>query len=121
MGSLPNLSGHRIRVVTGRSMGPWIEARAGELAASTGAEVEVVVVTNHYFGDGVTVAGLLGGQDMRAALGEPRPEDIILLPGEALNADQMFVDDYPLDRLRSELMPAKVFTGHEITRMLTGP
>ncbi len=121
MGSLPNLSGHRIRVVTGRSMGPWIEARAGELAASTGAEIEVVVVTNHYFGDGVTVAGLLGGQDMRAALGEARPEDIILLPGEALNADQMFVDDYPLDRLRSELTPAKVFTGHEITRMLTAP
>ena len=30
MDTLPDLSGHRIRVVTGRSMAPWIEARAGE-------------------------------------------------------------------------------------------
>ena len=121
MCTLPDLSGRRIRVVTGGSMGPWIEARAGRLAAATRAEVEVVVVTNQYFGDGVTVAGLLAGSDMRAALGAGRPEDIILLPGEALNADQVFVDDYPLARLQCELAPAKVIAGHEITRMLSEP
>ena len=119
MSTLPDLSGHRVRVVTGRSMEPRIKARAGGLAAATRAEVEVVAVTNRYFGDGVTVAGLLAGHDMRAALGEGRREDIVLLPAEALNADRRFVDDVPLAHLRSELAPAKVCIGHEITRMLS--
>ena len=118
MDTLPDLSGHRIRVVTGRSMAPWIEARAAKLAAVTRAEVEVLAVTNHYFGEGVTVAGLLAGQDMRAALREGRREDIVLLPAEALNADEVFVDDYPLARLERELAPARVVAGHEITRAL---
>ena len=116
--ALPDLSGHRLRVVTGRSMGPWIEARVEGLAAATRARVELVVVTNHYFGDGVSVAGLLAGRDMRAALGESRPEDIILLPREALNADEAFVDDYPLADLERALTPARVCTGYEITRVL---
>lgn len=119
--TLPDLSGHRIRLVTGRSMAPWIEARTGRLRAATRAEVEVLAVTNRYFGEGVTVAGLLAGHDMRAALGEGRREDIVMLPGEALNADEVFVDDYPLTRLRRELAPATVLTGHEITRMLSEP
>ena len=119
MGTLPDLSGHRIRVVTGRSMAPWIEARAGQLQSATRAEVEVLAVTNRYFGEGVTVAGLLAGHDMRAALGEGRREDVVLLPAEAVNADGVFVDDYPLARLEQELAPARVLAGHEITRMLS--
>lgn len=119
MDALPDLSGHRIRVVTGRSMGPWIQARAGKLAAATRAQVEVVVVTNHYFGDGVSVAGLLAGKDMRAALGEGRPGDIVLIPGEALNADEVFIDNYPLADFERALAPAKVSAGHEITRILS--
>ena len=119
--TLPNLAGHRVRVVTGRSMEPWIEARAGALAAATRAKVDIVAVTNRYFGEGVTVAGLLAGHDMLAALGEGRPDDIVLLPGEALNGDEVFIDDVPLTRLRRALAPARVLTGHEITRMLSEP
>lgn len=121
VGALPDLSGHRIRVVTGRSMAPWIQARAGALAGATRADVEVVAVTNRYFGDGVTVAGLLAGRDVRAALGEGRPGDIVLLPGEAVNADQVFIDDVPLTGLQGALAPAKVIAGREITRMLSEP
>ncbi|MXY31602.1 MAG: DUF512 domain-containing protein [Gammaproteobacteria bacterium] len=104
-----------------RSMAPGFEARARRLESATRAEVEVLAVTNRYFGDGVTVAGLLAGQDMRAALGEGRREDVVLLPAEAVNADGVFVDDYPLARLEHELAPAKVLAGHEITRMLSEP
>ena len=121
VGALPDLSGHRIRVVTGRSMAPWIQARAGAPAGATRADVEVVAVTNRYFGDGVTVAGLLAGRDVRAALGEGRPGDIVLLPGEAVNADQVFIDDVPLTGLQGALAPAKVIAGREITRMLSEP
>lgn len=121
MDTLPDLAGRRVRVVTGRSMAPWIGARAGRLESATRAQVEVLAVNNSYFGEGVTVAGLLGGHDMRAALGEGRREDIVLLPAEALNADEVFVDDYPLSRLERELAPARVLAGHEITRMLSEP
>ena len=121
MGALPDLSGRRIRVVTGRSMAPWIEARAGRLGAGTRADVQVLAVTNNYFGEGVTVAGLLAGRDMRAALGEGRRGDVVLLPAEAVNGDGVFVDDYPLTRLQHELAPARVIAGHEIPRMLSEP
>ncbi len=119
--ALPVLPGRRVRVATGRSMAPWIEARAERLEAATRAEVEVLAVTNRYFGSGVTVAGLLAGRDVRAALGEGRREDVVLLPAGALNADGVFVDDYPLTRLRRELAPARVVVGHEISRMLSEP
>ena len=108
----PDLAGRRLRIVTGWSMEPLFAERAPELAQATGAEVEVVPVTNEFFGESVTVAGLLGGRDIVAALPEDLTErDAILLPGEALNADDLFIDSYPLDAFRAEVAPATV-TAH---------
>ncbi len=108
----PDLTGRRLRVVTGWSMEPLFAERAPRLAQATGAEVELVPVTNEFFGESVTVAGLLGGRDIVAALPEDFTErDAILLPGEALNADDLFIDSYPLDTFRAEVAPATV-TAH---------
>lgn len=119
LSSVPKLDGHRIRLVTGHSMAPFIGERAGALAAATGADVEVVDVTNEFFGDIVTVAGLLGGQDMLAALGDSSEErDIVVLPGEALNADNVFIDSFPYTDFEAALAPARVVRGYEITEAL---
>jgi putative radical SAM enzyme (TIGR03279 family) len=123
---VPRHPGRRIRVVTGVSMAPFLRERASRLAAHTGASVEVVEVVNDYFGETVSVAGLLAGGDiLRALRGDgaagsagPRPGDIVLLPAEALNADGRFIDDSSLSEVREGLGPIDLRTGYEVTEAL---
>jgi putative radical SAM enzyme (TIGR03279 family) len=119
LGNVPDLSGRRIRLVTGGSMAPFLSERAAALADATGGDVEVVETPNGFFGDLVTVAGLLGGRDILAALG-PRGSagDVVVLPAEALNADDLFIDSLPLAELEAALAPASVVRGYEVTEAL---
>jgi len=115
---VPRFEGRRIRMVTGRSMAPFLRERAARLAEATRASVEVVEVVNDYFGETVTVAGLLGGRDILRALGQGAAGDLVLLPAEALNADQRFIDDLPLAELTAGLGAAEVRFGFEVTETL---
>lgn len=116
--SLPRLEGLRIRILTGRSMAPYLDGLAPRLERATGASVEVRPVTNEFFGELVTVAGLLAGRDLLAAAGAPGECDLILLPGEALNADDLFIDSFPLSELREALLPARVIPGRDLIQSL---
>jgi putative radical SAM enzyme (TIGR03279 family) len=115
---VPRMDGRRVRLVTGGSMAPFLRDRAGRLAEATGAAVEVVHVINEFFGETVTVAGLLGGRDILAALGEGSEGDVIVLPAEAVNADEHFIDNYALTELEAALSPGSVIRGHEVTQAL---
>jgi putative radical SAM enzyme (TIGR03279 family) len=119
LATVPRFPGRRIRLVTGRSMAPFLRERAGLLGAATGADVEVVEVQNKYFGESVTIAGLLGGQDILGALGEAREGDLILLPAEAINADDAFIDDLPKSEFVATLAPAEIRAGYEIIEALS--
>ena len=99
-------------------MAPFLNARRDRLATSTAADVEVVEVTNDYFGSSVTIAGLLAGADIERALDGGRDGDIVVLPAEALNADEVFIDSQPLTSLRERLAPARVVAGYEVTAAL---
>ena len=118
LASVPRLEGRRVRLVTGRSMAPFLRERAPRLASATGADVEVVEVVNGYFGETVTIAGLLGGHDILRALAEGREGDVILVPAEALNADGRFIDDLSRVEFATRLGPADVRSGYEITEAL---
>jgi NifB/MoaA-like Fe-S oxidoreductase len=116
---VPKLPGQRIRIATGGSMAPFFRERAERLAAATATAVEVVEVTNGLFGETVTVAGLLAGEDLAGALAaDGSPNDLVLIPAEALNGDELFIDSLPLAALRDRLAPARVLTGHEVTAAL---
>ncbi len=116
--SVPELPYRRIRLVTGRSMEPLFRERAGVLADATQAEVEVVAVANDFYGESVTVAGLLAGRDIQASVGETEAGELILLPAEALNGDGLFIDSMPLSDLTHAFGPATVATGYEVTECL---
>ncbi|MEX0837501.1 MAG: DUF512 domain-containing protein [Gemmatimonadota bacterium] len=111
---IPRMEGSRIRLVTGRSMTPFISERAPRLERITGADVEVVTVRNDYFGETVTIAGLLGGRDILAALGPASPNDVVVLPAEALNQDDAFIDDLTMKDFRAALGGAEIRTGHDL-------
>jgi putative radical SAM enzyme (TIGR03279 family) len=116
--SVPRLDGRRVRLVTGRSMAPFLRERAGALGSATGARVDVVEVVNDFFGETCTVAGLLAGEDILRALGRGGARDVVVLPAEALNADALFIDSVPLARVEAALSPATVVHGHEVTEAL---
>lgn len=118
LAGVPLLSGRRIRLVTGRSMAPFIRDRAGALAGATGATVDTVEVVNDFFGETCTVAGLLAGRDILAALGDGAAGDVVILPAEALNGDDRFIDSVSLADVEAALAPARVLRGYEITGAL---
>jgi putative radical SAM enzyme (TIGR03279 family) len=120
LASVPRFEGRRIRLVTGRSMAPFLRERTARLAKATRGTVEVVEVVNEYFGETVTVAGLLGGRDILRALGEGAAGDLVLLPAEALNADDRFIDDLSKAELTEALGPAEIRSGYEVTEALRG-
>lgn len=109
----------RIRILTGTSMAPLLRRRIDALARATGHEVTVTAVPNRFYGESVTVAGLLAGRDLLAAVDEPRPGDLVLLPAETLNQDDLFIDSLPLDEFRAALEPAEVRPAYEIPSALT--
>lgn len=118
LGRVPRLPGRRIRLVTGRSMAPFIRDMTAALAAASGAPVDVVEVVNDFFGETCTVAGLLAGRDILGALRGGAAGDIVVLPAEALNGDAHFIDSVALAEVESALAPARVITGYQITEAL---
>lgn len=116
--SAPRLDGQRIRVLTGPSMAPFLEALAPRLEKATGASVQVRAARNEFFGELVTVAGLLGGRDLLKAAGDPGESDVILLPREALNADDLFIDSFSLAEFREAVNPSRVMPGLDLIRAL---
>ena len=84
--------GGTITLATGTLAAPLMEQLALRLRA-TGLNVEVAVVPNRFYGGGVSVAGLLTGRDLQAALADRKLGAAVFLPAATLNADGVFLDD----------------------------
>jgi putative radical SAM enzyme (TIGR03279 family) len=116
--TIGRFEGRRLRLVTGGSMAPFVRKLAPRLADQTQAEVGVVEVSNRYFGPSVTIAGLLAGEDIAEALGSCEANDVVVLPGEALNADDVFIDGVSLEELRTRLGVGDIRTGYDLVDAL---
>ena len=62
-------------------------------------DAKLCVVRNDYFGETVTVSGLLVGADIEKALSDAGPFDRVLLPPNCLKEEELFLDD----RTRTDL------------------
>lgn len=85
--------GLRIGVVTGTAMAPLLPQVLADIGTASGARLELIPVENTLFGPSVTTAGLLPGRAIQAALAARQDLDLILVPGEAVNDDGLFMDD----------------------------
>jgi NifB/MoaA-like Fe-S oxidoreductase len=72
---------------------------AEPLAARTGAVLEVIPVENSLFGSSVTCAGLLPGAAIQRALAGRRDLDMVLIPGESVNDEGLFMDSMSYELL----------------------
>ncbi len=114
------LDGCRVVAVTGASMGPTLAGLADRIARRTGADVSAVAVENTLYGPMVTTAGLLPGADHAKALREGGGFDVALFSGQALNDDDLFLDDMSLSELRAEFPGRRVEPSHDFVDILSG-
>jgi putative radical SAM enzyme (TIGR03279 family) len=111
--TLRSWEGGRIGVVTGTAMGQLMPMVLEPLTRFTGAHFELIPVVNSLFGSSVTTAGLLPGAAVQQALSGRQDLDLVLVPGESLNDDDLFIDSMPLESLSAglsrEVRPSRDF------------
>ncbi len=95
----------RVSVCTGVAAYPTIRAMAAQLmTAVPGLDIRVYEIVNRFFGESVTVAGLLTGRDMAEQLEGRELGDELIIPENTLRADEaMFLDDMTPTELSSRL------------------
>lgn len=90
----------KVILVTGCSFAAELEGFAARMAVRTGTELQVVAVENRFLGSSVTVAGLLTGADIIAAVDAAEPGTAILLPEVLFNeGDNLLLDDMRIEDL----------------------
>ena len=73
-------------------------------------QANLVGVENSFFGPGITVSGLLTGQDIARALQGRDLGEVVYLPPNVLNDDGLFLDDWTLEQLSLSIgVPARLF------------
>jgi putative radical SAM enzyme (TIGR03279 family) len=118
--NLHGWQGKRIGVVTGTAMSQLMPMVLERLANVTDSEFELIPLVNTLFGASVTTAGLLPGQAMQQALRGRRDLDLVLLPGESVNDDRLFIDNMSFDLLAASV-PVEIRLSTDFTDALNAP
>lgn len=79
-----------------------IQDFANKLNQFKNITVDVSVVTNHFFGTGITVAGLITGQDLLNTLRQVKTNHIVAVPDISLKDNFLFLDDITIDDVRKK-------------------
>ena len=111
------IPGTKIGVVTGKAMRDIMPPLIEQIVAATGAEIEVIEMSNSLFGPTITTAGLLVGADIRKALESRTDLDFALIPAETINESGVFLDDVVFETLRTEL-PIPVYPSYDFIDVL---
>lgn len=110
----------RLAIPTGVSVAPHIE-KLCERYAPNWAKTEVIPVVNRFFGETITVTGLIVGRDLLHSL-EGKTYDAVLISGSMLRENtECFLDDMTLDEVREKAgKPIRVVenTGEAFIRAL---
>jgi putative radical SAM enzyme (TIGR03279 family) len=104
--------GQRIGVVTGTAMAPLMPQVLSGLARDSGATFELMPVENTLFGTTVTTAGLLPGAAIQACLQGRADLDLVLIPGESVNDNGLFIDSLPVRDLAANV-PVPIRTSYD--------
>ena len=115
----------KVSLITGEAAHPHLSALCKKLEERVdGLEITVHRIVNNFFGESVTVAGLLTGCDVLEQLRDKPLGDEIIFPTVMLKADEeIFLDDMTPDELSQSLgvpMRACRADGAELIQALLG-
>ena len=88
----------KITFLSGVSAAPFLEQEIlPVLKKIKNLDVTIIPVKNNFYGENVTVTGLLSGQDFASAVQENSVTDTVLIPSKCLNTDYLFLDDWTVE------------------------
>lgn len=100
----------QVTLVTGTLGERFLQGMADRLNRLEWLDARMVAVSNRFFGNGITVSGLLTGADMRDSLKGCGRKGIVVLPPNCINHEGVFLDDLtPADL--SQLLGCQVVVG----------
>ena len=96
---------HKVTIATGRLAAPFIKELAAEFMEEfPGYEVEVVDIRNDFFGERITVSGLITAQDMVAQLKDKELGNAVAIPCNMLRmGERVFLDDMTVEEVENAL------------------
>ncbi len=94
-----------VSIATGKLAYPYIKKMCGRMMEEfPRLKIHVYQIVNNFFGEMITVSGLLTGQDIREQLINKRLGEMLLLPQNVLRSGEtVFLDDLTLDDLEKAL------------------
>ncbi len=125
IGDLPRGRKRVVTSATGILAAPYIRELARRICgAFPGNEVRVRAIRNDFFGERITVAGLITGGDLIAQLKGQEIGDELLIPVTMLKRDErVFLDDVTVEDVGRELgVPVRVVqdSGEDLVRAVIG-
>ena len=112
----------RVRIPCGTSIAPvmreWVEKYGPE-----GVQATVQPIRNTFFGETVTVTGLITGGDLISQLKDADEDEILICSNTLREEGDLFLDDVPLGTVRAALKPKVTVvpnTGADLFRALLG-
>lgn len=112
----------RICIATGTSVAPFLRELANK-HAPRGTTVEVRPIVNKFFGESVTVTGLITGQDLVAQCQDVQADEILIVRSMIRAEGDLFLDNMSVDEVRSKLpCPLKITesSGEGFWRAISG-
>ena len=114
-----------LSIATGLLPYPYIKQMADEVQRECpGVTIHVYPITNFFFGEYITVSGLLTGQDLRGQLIGKKLGERLLLPENVLRSgEDVFLDDMTVRELEKTLqVPINIVksSGYEFVRAILG-
>lgn len=96
---------HKVSLVTGRLAAPFLREMADAFMKEfPGYEVEVVDIRNDFFGEKITVSGLITGQDLLAQTKEKEIGNVLAIPCNMLRmGEKVFLDDVTVEDVEKTL------------------
>lgn len=124
-GVLPCTVNREISMATGKLAYPYIKQFADRLMAlCEGLKVHVYAITNEFFGEMITVSGLITGQDIIKQLKEQPLGEVLYLPENILRSgENVFLDDLTTCDVQNSLqVPLDIVksNGYELISSMLG-
>lgn len=97
--------GYEIGIVTGILASDYMDRLMKKVQAKfTGLQYKIYPIVNHFFGERITVSGLVTATDILEQLKEENLPSVLLLPSSMLRAEQdLFLDSISLEEVSSGL------------------
>ncbi len=117
--SLPQvIDNKKITIVTSELAVKVMKVVVNKLNEIKGLDINILIVENNFFGNNVTVAGLLTGQDIYNAIKNNKAASNIIIPGIALNDNNYFLDDMSFSELQEKLTNKNLYACNNIKEIV---